>query len=411
MESTPPEAAETGAAFDLAKAGYKPMPDQDERDEQDPIGSDSASLHEAAGRRSGPAVEATVREYRDADGKRVAQNEAITLARASRDYSGALAAERLIAESETSKALAARVDALRAEALARDRGAAEFYGFELPEGSSDDAIAEPEGGTTGLGEEGGTTGLGEAGGREPETRLAPELQQALQHPQVVQAIEEQLGKVEKARQEYLGGLSAATQIAQMSFLSQFPELASMAPDQLPAALERMSQQDPDKFARVQALVATGQQLLAQQQQEGMRQAEDAQRCFQGYARSEDARLETMLKGESHEAQRAVALEIAASARASGIETGELVRLFNSEPLMRNAVFQRMMYDAGKYRLMMKARDAAVARPLPPVQRPGAAQSRSEREHAELRTLNARLSNSGNIKDAIALYQARKSSRR
>lgn len=79
--------------------------------------------------------------------------------------------------------------------------------------------------------------------------------------------------------------------------------------------------------------------------------------------------------------------------------------------MRNAVFQRMMYDAGKYRLMMKARDAAVAKPVPPVQRPGAAQSRAEREHAELRTLSSRLSNSGDIKDAVALYHARKSCRR
>lgn len=79
--------------------------------------------------------------------------------------------------------------------------------------------------------------------------------------------------------------------------------------------------------------------------------------------------------------------------------------------MRNAVFQRMMYDAGKYRLMMKARDAVVAKPVPPVQRPGAAQNRAEREHAELRTLSARLSTSGDIKDAVALYHARKLGRR
>ncbi len=104
-------------------------------------------------------------------------------------------------------------------------------------------------------------------------------------------------------------------------------------------------------------------------------------------------------------------EIIASAKASGIEQGELMRLFNSEPLMRNAVFQRMMYDAGKYRLMMKARDAAAAKPVPPVQRPGTARSPAEREHTELRTLSARLSTSGDIKDAVALYHARKSGRR
>jgi hypothetical protein len=73
--------------------------------------------------------------------------------------------------------------------------------------------------------------------------------------------------------------------------------------------------------------------------------------------------------------------------------------------------ERVMYDAGKFRLLMKARDAAAAKPVPPVQRPGMARTPAERDHADLRTLNARLSSSGNIKDAVALYNARKSSKR
>ena len=75
------------------------------------------------------------------------------------------------------------------------------------------------------------------------------------------------------------------------------------------------------------------------------------------------------------------------------------------------IFRGMQYDAGKYRLMMKAKDAVSARPVPPVQRPGIARTPAEREHTDLRTLNARLSNSGDIKDAVALYHARKSNRR
>jgi len=66
---------------------------------------------------------------------------------------------------------------------------------------------------------------------------------------------------------------------------------------------------------------------------------------------------------------------------------------------------------GMHRLVMKARDAAAARPVPPVQRPGMARIPGEREHADLGTLNARLSSSGDIKDAVALYNARKSSKR
>ena len=73
--------------------------------------------------------------------------------------------------------------------------------------------------------------------------------------------------------------------------------------------------------------------------------------------------------------------------------------------------ERVIDEAGKYRLMSRARDAAAAKVLPPVQRPGMARSPAERDHADLRTLSAKLTNSGDIRDAVALYNARKSGRR
>lgn len=395
----------TGAAYDLASAGYASMPDSEEKDEREAIAGDDASLREAATRRSERKDDVVVRKYLDSDGQPAAANEAISLSRAGRDYGNAIAAEKLVVESESSSALAARVDALRAEALANDPDAAETYGFDLPEtkpGSDESDKAKPEqAARDGSDAQTDSTVAG----------LDPELERALQHPQVRQAIEQQLNEAESTRQTYLNGLAAATQIAQVSFLGQFPELAGLAPEHLPAALEQLSREDPPKFARVQAIVASAEHLIAEQKAESGRLAELERRNFETYAQSEDARFETMMKGEARETQAAVAAEIMASAKASGVEPAELNRLFNSEPLMRNAIFQRMMYDAGKYRLMMKAKDAAVARALPPVQRPGSARTAGERERTDLRTLSARLSGSGDIKDAVALYRARKSNQR
>ncbi len=400
-----PNSVLTGAAFELANAGYQPMPDPDVKNDEEAIGSDTSSLREAAERRSDQPDEIVARQYTDGSGKPVAPDEAITLDRAARDYARAASADRFTVENESSKALAARVDAMRAEALALDPNAAEFYGFEPPP----DKVGEPE-------PEKADPGKAPNEPADPPSdratdRLDSELKKVINHPQVRQAIEEKVGEAERARESYLNGLAAATQIAQVSFVGQFPELASIAPEYLPGALELMSWQDPQKFARVQAAVAAAEQLFAQQRQENWRQAEAAHRNFLEFARSEDARLETMLKGEPKATQHAVTEEIFASARASGVEPAELIRLFNSEPLMRNAAFQRMMYDAGKYRLMMKARDAVAAKPVPPVQRPGFARTPAEREHADLRMLNAKLSSSGDIKDAVALYNARKSGRR
>jgi hypothetical protein len=294
---------------------------------------------------------------------------------------------------------------LRAEALANDPEAAERYGFELSRTRSEEPVPRDQ-------DAGKQEGVSSGADADPAaSSLDPELERALQHPQVRRAIEEQIGEVEQVRQTYLDGLAAATQIAQVSFLSQFPELAGVNPENLPGSLEKLSREDPAKFERVRAMIATTEHLFAQQRVEGARQAELSRQTFDGYARTEDARFEAMMKGEPRETQAAVGAEILASAKASGIEPAELSYLFSSEPLMRNAVFQRMMYDAGKYRLMMKAKDAATARPLPPVIRPGTARSPVEREQADLRTLSAKLSNSGDIKDAVALYHARKSGRR
>jgi hypothetical protein len=403
--TTEPDPALTGAAFELASAGYTLMPDLEKKHDGEAIGSDSTSLREAAERLAGPSDDIVVRKYLNQSGEPAAPNEATTLERAGRDYASATAVDKFTVKNESAKALAARVDAMRAEAWASDPDAARFLGFEAPPARTDKTEADK------ADSQKVADGPADPGVDGAASGLDPEIEKVLNHPQVRQAIEERIGEAEKTRQGYVNGLAAATQIAQVSFLSQFPELASIAPENLPGALELMSRQDPQKFARVQAVVANTEQLFAQQQQESRRQAELGQRNFQRYANSEDARLETMLKDESKTTQHAVTAEIFAFAKASGVEPAELIRLFNSEPLMRNAVFQRMMYDAGKYRLMVKARDAATARPVPPVQRPGLARTPAEREHADLRTLNAKLSSSGDIKDAVALYNARKFNKR
>jgi hypothetical protein len=240
--------------------------------------------------------------------------------------------------------------------------------------------------------------------------MAAELERALQHPQVLQAIEEKIGEVERAKQSYRDGLAAAMQLTQANFLGQFPEFSGMAPDHIPAALEKMSREEPAKFARVQSAVAASEQLRAQQAQAEQHQAEMERQNFRKFAQSEDARLEVMLKDEPKAVRQAVAAEIMAVAKQSGIEPAELNRLFHTEPLMRHATFQRMMYDAAKYRLMMKAKDAIAARSIPPVVRPGVAANSAGRERADVRTLNARLSTSGDLKDAVALYQARRANR-
>jgi hypothetical protein len=94
------------------------------------------------------------------------------------------------------------------------------------------------------------------------------------------------------------------------------------------------------------------------------------------------------------------------AKEAGVEPAEFMRLFHSDPLMRNAHFQKMMYDAGKYRLAQKSAPKA-ATDVPPVQRPGVAASRVTAASATISALAAKLNRTGSLRDAQALLAAQR----
>ena len=79
--------------------------------------------------------------------------------------------------------------------------------------------------------------------------------------------------------------------------------------------------------------------------------------------------------------------------------------------LRDHRMQLLVLDATRYRqAQQKARDA-VAKPIPPVQRPGVAQPRGAALDAALQALNKQLETSGNLKDAAALIAARRKAAR
>ena len=252
------------------------------------IGGDSASLREAAGQRSGPPGEVITRGYIDRNGEPVPASEAITFDRAVRDYADATSADKLLMENEFEPGArsAGRCDARGSTGQRSRRRRAVWIrapGYRRRKGrfrkaESEKATVEPAEPRDGA----------------PDG-LDPELAKALQHPLVTQAIEQRIDAAEQTRQSYLNGLAVATQIAQMSFLSQFPELTGVTMENMPSAVAQMAQQDPQRYASLQALIANSEQIFARQQQESHRQAAMARESFAEFAKSEDARLDTMLK--------------------------------------------------------------------------------------------------------------------
>jgi hypothetical protein len=81
----------------------------------------------------------------------------------------------------------------------------------------------------------------------------------------------------------------------------------------------------------------------------------------------------------------------AGLKEAGLQPNEFFARYNSAPLLRNAHFQKMMFDAAQYGLRQKAPAKAVARPLPPVLRSGTSQpiSRAAADVAVLQFATAR----------------------
>jgi hypothetical protein len=379
----------TGRSADLANAGFTEMPDPLARKKENGFESPRDAADELSAQRGEPAP-VILRNYTDKNDEPVDAAEAITLERGARD----------LAELRNDES-----DAAREAAAAKFRDELDrLRGDHIPNRDEDEQESDPAKPDAKHARDAGEQPAAEAAA---DGKLDPKLEEALKHPQVVQAIEQRLGVAETARKSYAEALGVAHDFARASFMENFPELAAVPLQQLQPALEMMAQRQPERFGKAMATLDRVAQLQAAQQAQQQHQTAAARQQFESFAKAEDARLDTMLIGESSQTQRAVMDEIMAGAKEAGVEPAEFIRLFGSDPLMRNAHFQKMMYDAGKYRLAQKTTPKAAVRNVPPVQRPGVAASRTSVNAATISALTAKLDRTGSLRDAQALLAAQR----
>ncbi len=239
-------------------------------------------------------------------------------------------------------------------------------------------------------------------------QLDPIVQEALKHPQVRQAIEEQVGKADAARQNYDRALGVVGGMLREVVFAQFPELTSHTAQQFKSALARLSQRDPARYGQARALAdrlsaVQTVQLLQQQQRDATQRQE-----FTEYAKAEDARFDTMVKGEKPEVVQKVANEIITYATELGVPREQFLQLCATEPVMRNAAFQKMMFDAASYRLLQQARNEIAKKVVPAVQRPGVAvDTRAALNETDIRSLNTRFANNPSVKNAADVLAAQR----
>jgi hypothetical protein len=384
------DSATFGRTRELHDAGYKEMPEPARKADDASFGSDYSGLARAAEDLSAtrqPVRTIVSRQYLTGDGSTVDETEAVTLRRAADDLDQARAADAAAPEQATDRQPGSEIDELRRQAAHADT----FAEDELPTAGE---------------------GLSQSPAVSDGESLDPILQEALKHPQVREAIEGEIGKADAARQTYDRALDAVSGLLRDVVFAQFPELRSNTAQQFEAALSQLSQRDPSRYVQARGLadrlaVLQSAQSLQQQERDATQRRE-----FAEYAKAEDARFDAMVKGQKPEVVQRISDEIIAYAGELGVPRQQFLQLCKTEPIMRNAAFQKMMFDAASYRLMQRARNEVVKKVVPPVQRPGAAvDTRAALNEGDVRALNARFAGNPSVKNAADVLAAQRRTRR
>jgi len=231
-------------------------------------------------------------------------------------------------------------------------------------------------------------------------------EKALDHPQVKEAIERVTAETETARLQHVNGLAVATQIAETSFFSQFPELAGLEGEQRVRAFAAIAQNDPQRAEQIRASVGNIAALFQRYSAENEELTARRTAKFQEYAKAESSRFEETIKDVPKAKRAEIESAIVDAIKEYGGDVDAFAKLLRGSEFA-SATVQRLLWDVGQYRVMKTNTVKAVAqpKPVPKVQRPGTASAVGAR--ASLGELSQRLSRSGSVEDAYAHYTARK----
>ncbi|MGY4160495.1 hypothetical protein ACVINW_006337 [Bradyrhizobium sp. USDA 4461] len=238
---------------------------------------------------------------------------------------------------------------------------------------------------------------------------AEALQWLEDHPEAHAALSEHVQQstaaAEQARAAYAQQLDGALAVARQVTFAMVPELRGVTDaNHAVSVLSAIQQQNPQRFAQIQQLDRETGQLMAAAQNERQAALQRELRAILDYNAEQSKAYETKYGA----VDRATADGVRSYLQGLGATEQDFVQLQQSRvPLWA----QKALIDAAQYHKLMSNPPKPSRQPLPPVQRPGAAQPRGAARASDLRSLTAKLDSSGRIEDAVAMLSAMRESRK
>ena len=213
--------------------------------------------------------------------------------------------------------------------------------------------------------------------------------------------------VELARQTYEAALPQLLQTLQQQQAGEFADIKSMAD------VERLAREDWPRYLlwdlQQKKVAEVTQHMLAGQH----RQAQEKLTQFVEFSKRQDDLFKEKVPDMADDTKAAQLQRQALAVLGElGFDEAELVPLWNGqkELSLRDHRLQLLIRDATLWREAEKKAKAAATKPVPPVQRPGAATSRQGTDEARVQHLTQRLEQTGSLRDAAALVRARRAAR-
>ena len=214
-------------------------------------------------------------------------------------------------------------------------------------------------------------------------------------------------QAEQARQRYEAQLPALMQALRDAQQSAFADIRTVDD------VTKLANEDPFRYLQWQAHQTKLQAATAELERANGQQNQQRQSQWQQYRQREDA-LAAELIPELADKDKGAALMKRAADRLTelGFRPDELTRLANGEEKISvfDHRFQQLVYSDLKLSEIRNARAAVVAKPVPPVQRPGTARPQGQANSEHIQALTQNLNATGSLRAAQELRAAQLRSR-
>lgn len=222
------------------------------------------------------------------------------------------------------------------------------------------------------------------------------------------AAEAKAAEADKARQQYESALPTLYARLQGDFQAKFADIKT------PQDVEVMRLNDPMRWMEYKDARDTLWSTYNEAQAAQQRQQQEEMQRFAGYVSEQDAEF-LKKRPEFADAEKATKLQSEVAAMLTddyGFSTEELQQHWSGRPTtLRDHRWQLVVADALAYRKAKAAAKTATKKPVPPVQRPGAAPAKGEAAAVTLKILDEKLTRSGRIDDAVAFLNAKDKARK